>query len=326
MADIKPWSLDILTRVIKVVRGGGIFVSPAFRGEGFEGAIIVLLDKATTSGPGWQEAVTITDDYPVVTPMCGAYGLAGGDPANDIPPKPTYVIGGSVYQPAQPDSDLLDLILTSHDGITWTKSRRGPSSFVYVMGWDVNKKKFYAQAVAFKSSTIEVLESADGMAWDVAATHILDPENQMWAAPLLQATGIPEITDDAGNIVPNGGIFGWDQGGNIWIAPRPVGTYRWYGEDGDDAKLSNIVDIIKKEIDPDTGAIITTKTSCSLPMAVVEYVAGTRGIWQAAGYNLSDGGDSISIMAKSTDNGLTWSVVYSTDLPTYAMIAGAKSS
>jgi hypothetical protein len=332
---IVPIPFDMLMRPIKYVdESGDIFVVPASKPEGAESSITVLLDEATFESSSWHEAATITDEeLPFVYAFCGAYGEAGGNPALGIPSKPTYVIGGQDFDPSgggeEDDTPKGgQLILVSHDGVTWKKARRGPPSFVYVMGWHETKRKFYAQAVNGDFDTINVLESEDGTVWSTIDSHGFSPDNQVWASPQLQATGHPEVKDEDGNTVPNGGIFGFVGGTDesILIAPRPVGTYRWYTEPRDEDKLTNIVDITRKVRNPETGAVDTIKTTKTLSMDVVKYVGTVGGIWQAAGYDVSSASNTgqITKIANSTDN--TWIVVYSSkdDLACSAMLAGSR--
>ena len=122
------------------------------------------------------------------------------------------------------------------------------------------------------------------------------------------------IKDTKDNIVPNGGLFGWDKDRNIWITPKPlIGIYDWFGDPEAD-KPGNIVEIIKKKIDPETGAETITRTTKSLPMDHVLCVGRAGDIWQAGGYNGDSETGAISIaIASSVNDGATWNIVYAND-------------
>ena len=173
----------------------------------------------------------------------------------------------------------------------------------------------------------DVLSSADGFSWKVVETHERTEFDEIWASDQLQATGTDMIKDTNGNIVPNGGLFGFDKDRSTWITPKPlVEVYSWHGNP-DAESPGDAVEIIKKIIDPKTGAVTISRTTKTVPISFVICVGCAGSIWQAGGYEKRDE-DNLSIkIATSIDDGETWEISYSSDgLLASSCMLGAPAS
>lgn len=321
---VRPaWPLDIIQRVSKVVRSAGVFVAGVLNTEDFERPETkyakVLRDDRQRGRAHWQQVHEVTDAYSFTGIGCGAFGLVGGNPATGKKPVPAFVLGG---QRVDPWGDLsrtdlaLQLIITSSDGNAWSKTRTSPSGDVYIMGFNRNEGRFYAQAANQDTATIDVLSSSDGRAWAETGGS-MSIHTEIPAAPQLTATGTSLIRDTDDMIVPNGGFYGWN-GSNIWIKPKLlVQIYRR----GFPLFGPGQVEIIRRKVDPESGAVSITRTTKTVPMEHCARVAFGGGVWQAAGFNggtadddnplwFTRDRDDAPIIAQSTNNGDTWDVVY----------------
>jgi hypothetical protein len=191
------------------------------------------------------------------------------------------------------------------------------------LAWDDKNKNFLAQCIVVNEDTsnrISVLRSANGSSWSVVDSHLAPPGGfDLWASPLLEATQqtsatMPLLKDDAGNIVPNGGLYGWD-GAGIMMAPRSPTTYF----PGNPFGFDNTIKIVKQKINPGGGVAIVS-SSKTLPMDIVCGVAYSGGTWYAGGY---DGESESSVIVQSSDDGETWKQVESQTNDAVYCITGA---
>jgi hypothetical protein len=298
LASVRPIPFfDPILRPIKFV-GGGVFIT-SIMGPGIatpedppQHAEVWRDDRK--EGSNWRKVANITDPFD----QTNIFGMAWGATKS----KSVFVMVGSAYKPydASPGPhQIVPIIAASTDGIAWSTTYRGPDGAqVYIAAFDEKTKTFHAQMQAGLHT--DVLSSADGFAWSKVAE--IAPGA---ASPLLTQTGTSLIRDSENNIVPNGGIYGWNRG-DTWMAP---------------ATMSDVYGGPRFISDAGPGQVqivtATSRASASVPMEHVFAVACNGSAWQAIGFNVS-GTQRVIKIAQSTDVGKTWNLVLSQGSPSDA--------
>jgi len=300
-----------LMRPIKFVKASGLFV---FGGYSFQegGARWVIYNgdasnknngDASNKKTHWTKVFDKASSQ-LYFPAAAAYGRVGGDE------QPTFIMVGQENYFGTSDEDppfFKIIILTSRDGKDWKETFTEKDGFGYAAAWDEKNKRFLVQCVSDMAPEVyshSVFSSSDGLNWSKIETEeAFGPEPQ--PSNLMMATGTSLVTDSLGNTVPNGSYFGLDgsmepnQNATI-IKPTVLNPYYGAVSDGGEP---NSVEIIKREVDPESGNVSTTTShkAMSFPVSSVTYAGG---VYQACGTD--EGG--VAVIASSSDGGISWSV------------------
>jgi energy-coupling factor transporter ATP-binding protein EcfA2 len=276
---VGPYGQDVLTRIVNVRWGslGAVFVSGDEWGFGRHAR---MKDKDSAQDwTGITKLATASSETDPGTILASSYALVGGD--KDNPGIPTFVLGGSVIhfiEDKPPEQHTI--IMTSHDGTSWATTLDRTKvldegvvgGYVAALVWDKDATTeggmFYAQI--FDESGETTYQSATGLSWG--------PGGGSFAAHCKgKMPGVPD------------GVYGYDAGGNILIAPSADGE--------------------SLDITTGLGTPDEKKTKMTLDFMAVFCVAFAGGIWEAGGNTVLSGPLNTACTASSTDDGQTWAMV-----------------
>jgi hypothetical protein len=319
---IGPYSQDVLTRIVNVKWGGGVFIAGDLASN-------VYYLKPGGDEPAWQNLGKLDfgkeDEDGLVTGRVAGSAYAAIDvkdsSGNITGTKPVFIlVGGSGF------TGEIGIIMASSDGLSWSKvftfkgnpdSDKYKSAGIFGVVWNETAEMFYAGGhqsdnfadnaanIFWMSETDILFQSADGYSWSEAGRHemrvdIVDgviPPYPKYKTGLLVAQCRDLVKDANNNNIPDGN-YGYDKS-NLLIAPTVTSKIDYlFGTYLNDIPHGSAVTVTGLGEDPPPPYPSNTgiPTTC---------VATVGGEWVAAGgtFDSLDTGSCRAVILKSSEEG-----------------------
>jgi len=325
---VRPFSQDVLTRVINVHWGGGIVVAADNAGDIYR---LKFGDKEwERAGGGFIDSGTGN----TVALVGSSYALVDDE-------DPTFVMVG--YGGG---GDGLGHIYASKDGLRWDEvftleqeqPDRNLNTIIFAVVWEESTNTFWAAGHHELAPSeddrrrlaIDLLfSSPNGIAWSESARHetvvgILDEPGYVppdYTEGLLVEHCSDKVTDDLGNGVPDG-FYKYDSSNEILVRPETIPTMEY------------LVGGISYGFP--AGVIVTYETGSTPEVAIPDFpvicAAGVEGRWVIGGGQVGGEGEASSsceaaIQVIASGGRIEWKPLNPPgDGPLLTMVAGAEAA